>query len=203
MKIILASGSPRRRDLLQQMGVQFDVIPSSYEEQLDDSRSPEDVAMELALGKALDVATTRPDALVIGADTIVTLDGKQLGKPESAEHAKEMLRSLAGRAHEVTTGLAIVCKAKGIRQTHADTTKVFFADYKEQAIDAYIATGDPFDKAGAYGIQTIYGTLITKIEGDFDTVMGLNTTSLARMLREQDIDAVPVAISADTIHKMV
>lgn len=199
MTIILASGSPRRKDLLTRMGVVFDIVPSSYDELLDSSRSPSEVAGELALGKARDVAERFPDALVIGADTIVTIDGEQLGKPESPEHAKAMLERLAGRAHDVTTGLALVCAAKGIEQTHADTTKVFFGPYNEAAVDAYIATGDPMDKAGAYGIQSVYGTLITHTEGDFDTVMGLNTTSLARLLTEQGVAAEPLTIRAENL----
>ncbi len=203
MKIILASQSPRRRELLKKMGVEFEVIPSSYDELLDSSRSPNEVASELALGKARDVAERFPDALVIGADTIVTIDGEQLGKPESPEHAKAMLERLAGRAHDVTTGMALVCVAKGIEQPHADTTKVVFGPYNEAAVDAYIATGDPMDKAGAYGIQSVYGTLITHAEGDLDTVMGLNTTSLARLLHEYGIAAKPVRITADSVAKVV
>lgn len=199
MNVILASGSPRRKDLLTQMGVSFTVVQSNYDEQLDSSRSPSEVANELALGKAQDVAARYADALVIGADTIVTVDGEQLGKPESPEHATAMLQQLAGRAHDVTTGLALVCVAKGIEITHADTTKVFFANYDESAVTAYVATGDPLDKAGAYGIQSLYGTLITRVEGDIDTVMGLNTTSLARLLTEQGIAAEPLTIKAENL----
>jgi septum formation protein len=190
-QIILASQSPRRKVLLEAMGLQFSIVPSSYDEQLDESRSPLLVARELALGKALDVAKRFPDAYVIGSDTIVWCDGKQLGKPKDAEDARAMLEFLGGREHYVTTGVAIVCEARGIELVSEDTAKVFFKPYDEQVALEYIATGDPMDKAGSYGVQSSGDYLVQRIEGAFDTVVGLPTELLAAMLMELDIAAHP------------
>ncbi|HRF28202.1 MAG TPA: Maf family protein [Candidatus Saccharibacteria bacterium] len=201
--IILASQSPRRKNLLTDMGVTFSVVPSNFEEHLDDSRDPEVVAKELALGKALDVAQYNPDAYVIGADTIVTIHGKQLEKPTSPENAKELLRLLAGESNYVTTGMSVVCINDNVRLSVATTTTVVFAPFNEAVVDEYVATGDPMDKAGAYSVQRLYGTLIDHVEGDFDTIMGLNTTSLAAMLKQCGIDAQAVVITADDLPKMV
>ncbi|HRJ90593.1 MAG TPA: Maf family protein [Candidatus Saccharibacteria bacterium] len=201
--IILASQSPRRKNLLTDMGVTFSVVPSNFEEHLDNSRDPEVVAKELALGKALDVAQYYPDAYVIGADTIVTINGKQLEKPTSPENAKELLRLLAGESNYVTTGISLVCINDNVRLSVATTTTVVFAPFDEAVVDEYIATGDPMDKAGAYSVQRLYGTLIDHVEGDFDTIMGLNTTSLAAMLKQCGIDAQAVVITADDLPKMV
>ena len=199
----MASQSPRRREFLTKMGVDFEAIPSKYNEKLDDSRGAEEVTMELALGKAMDVARQHPDTYVIGADTIVTINGTQLEKPTSEQNAKELLTMLAGDVNYVTSGLAVVCLDKNIRLTHADTAGVVFGPYDEAAIDAYIATGDPMDKAGAYSVQRLYGTMITKVEGDFDTIIGLNTTSLARLLNECGIAAKPVRVTADSVAEMI
>jgi len=183
----------------------------NFEEHLDDSRDPEVVAKELALGKALDVAQYNPDAYVIGADTIVTIHGKQLEKPTSPENAKELLRLLAGESNYVTTGMSVVCINDNVRLSVATTTTVVFAPFNEAVVDEYVATGDPMDKAGAYSVQRlygtlidhVYGTLIDHVEGDFDTIMGLNTTSLAAMLKQCGIDAQAVVITADDLPKMV
>lgn len=203
MRIILASQSPRRHELLSKMGVEFEVIPSVYDEKLDDSRGAEDVAKELALGKAMEVARQYPAALVIGADTIVTIHGKQLEKPTSKENAKELLTMLSGTVNYVASGLAVVCIDKNIQQQSADVTAVHFGPYDEAAIDAYIETGDPMDKAGAYSVQRLYGSLITKVEGDFDTITGLNTTSLAQFLNECGVQAKAVEVSTESVSKMV
>lgn len=165
------------------MGVVFDVMPSNFDEQLDDAREPSEVAEELAVGKAMTIAKEFPSALVIGADTIVTINGRQLEKPTSQENAVELLMLLAGTTHEVTTGLAVICLDEGIHLVDSDTTKVTFKPYDERAIRDYVATGDPMDKAGAYGIQSPGAEqLIAGYEGNLDTVVGLTTSNLAEML---------------------
>ena len=139
IRIILASQSPRRKQLLTAMGVEFETIPSEFDEYLDDDRDPELVANELAIGKALDVAKKFPDAYVIGSDTIVTIDGHQLAKPESDDEAYNMLKSLAGKPNYVTTGVAVVCINDNVRLTQAATAAVFFKDYDKEKAQAYVA----------------------------------------------------------------
>lgn len=196
MRIILASQSPRRRELLAAMGVEFEAIPSDFEEHLDDKRSPAEVATELALGKAMAVATLYPDALVIGSDTIVTVDGRQLEKPHDAAEAVELLKLLSGKPNDVSTGLAVVCLANGTKLAGADTAQVFFKPYDEAAVKAYVATGDPMDKAGAYGIQSGAAPLISHIEGLYDTIVGLPTHLLAEFLQQLGVRAHPVELEA-------
>lgn len=181
-QIILASQSPRRKELLAAMGVEFETIPSGYEEKLDDSRDPAIVAEELALGKAMDVATRYPDAYVIGSDTIVTINGRQLEKPVDEADARQMLRDLSGQVNYVTTGLAVVNINKNVRLLAHDTTAVFFNELTDDEIAAYVATGDPMDKAGGYALQKLRGTMISHIEGEEDTVVGLPTRKLAELL---------------------
>lgn len=194
-QVILASQSPRRSALLRAMGVTFDTIPSRFDEKLDNTRDPVVVAKELALGKAIDVAKNYPDAYVIGSDTIVTIEGRQLEKPISPENAHEMLKDLAGKTNHVTTAVALVCMNGNIRLSEADTTAVHFKPYDEAAVAAYVATGDPMDKAGAYGIQSGAGPLIEKYDGNFDTVIGLPTGVLAELLEKCGITAT--ALTAD------
>ncbi len=189
MKIILASKSPRRRELLTQMEVAFEAIASNFDEKLDDTRSPETVAMELALGKALDVAEKHPDALVIGSDTIVTIDGKQLEKARDKQEAHDMLRMLAGKTNLVSTGIAIVRKSDGLQLTGVDTTKVVFKSYDAAAVETYLASDDWADKAGGYGIQSGAAPLIQEIDGHYDTVIGLPTTLLSMLLSEVGVTA--------------
>ena len=193
-KIILASQSPRRKDLLAKMGVDFEVIPSNFDEQLDDSRSTEEVAMELALGKASTVAREHPDCIVIGSDTIVTLNGRQLGKPRDEAEAREMLKQLGGSEHEVSTGLAVLWLEKGIEFCSAETAKVVFRPHDEQAVEEYLATGDAMDKAGAYGIQSGAAPLVNYIEGNPDTILGLPTSLLAEYLAQLGVKAKPVEV---------
>lgn len=199
-RVILASQSPRRKQLLAAMGVTFETIPSRYEEKLDDSRDPELVAKELALGKAMDVAKDYPDAYVIGSDTIVTIDGRQLEKPVSAEHAHEMLKDLAGRVNYVTTAVAVVCLNKNVRLLGVDTAAVFFKPYDEAAVAAYVASGDPMDKAGAYGIQSGAGTLIDHFEGNYDAIIGLPTGKLAELLNSCGIGAKALSEDEQVIY---
>lgn len=173
------------------MGVVFDVVPSGYAEHLNDSQSPEVVAKELALGKALDVAKAHPGCIVIGSDTVVTIDGRHLEKPKDAEDAKRMLKVLSGRSHLVTTGVAVI-GLKGAQTAGAATSRLYFKPYDEVAVDAYVATGDPLDKAGGYGIQSGGAVLMEKVEGYVDTIIGLPTHLLSKMLNTFSVSAQPV-----------
>jgi septum formation protein len=201
-KIILASQSPRRRELLAGMGLQFEIIPSNFDEHLDDSRSPEVVAIELAIGKASDVAEKFPDCLVIGSDTIVTINGNQLEKPHDKVEATQMLKRLSGTYNEVTTSLAVMRKADNVILTSADTTRVYFKPYNAEAVATYVESGDPLDKAGAYGIQSGAAVLIDHIEGYYDTVVGLPTHKLVSLLTQLRIVAEPVELESPVPRKM-
>lgn len=177
------------------MGVVFEAIASNFDEHLDDSRSSEEVATELALGKAMAVARRYPDCVVIGSDTIVTIEGHQLEKPRDAEEAHELLKILSGKPNDVSTGVAVMRLSDNTRLIGADTTKVIFKPYDKAAVDAYVATGDPLDKAGAYGIQSGAAPLIDHIEGYYDTVIGLPTHVVARFLEQIGITARPITLT--------
>lgn len=189
-RIILASGSPRRRELLTNAGYTFEVVPAEVEETHDGSETPVALVERLALSKALEVARRHPvddgdDAVVLGADTIVALGQHILGKPKSEEEAQEMLTQLSGREHEVITGVALVQPGEAKRKvvTH-ETTTVFFRALTEQEIRNYAATGEPLDKAGAYAIQGIAGRFVTRLEGCYFNVMGLPVALVDRLLSE-------------------
>lgn len=182
-RIILASQSPRRRELLGQMGFQdFEIIPAVGEEEADRSLPITEYVEQLALHKAAEVAArvNDPDAIVIGADTIVVHHDEILGKPRNQAHAFQMLSNLSGSRHMVYTGVALIQGERRI--TGHEGTKVRFCALTEQEILAYIATGEPMDKAGAYGIQGRGGLLVDSIEGDFYNVVGLPICRLSRML---------------------
>lgn len=191
-KIILASQSPRRSELLTMMGLEFVAVPSEFEEYLDHDRPPEEVAQELALGKAMAVAQQHPDAIVIGSDCIVTIDGRQLAKAETLAEARQMLHDVTLHANKITSSLAIVCLADGFQEVTSENSFVYFKPYDEQAVDAYLATGDYKDKAGAYGVQSGAAPLIDYIEGNIDTIVGLPTHLLAPILQNQgyEVNAV-------------
>jgi septum formation protein len=177
------------------MGVTFETIPSQFAEQLDDSRSPEEAAMELAVGKAMNVAMQYPDAIVIGSDTIVTVDGKQLEKPVDDEDAYRMLTQLSGTSNDVSTSLAVIRLSDQTRFVTVDTARVYFRPYDEAAITKYIASGDTVDKAGAYGIQSGAAPLISHIEGHYDTIVGLPTILLADILERLGVQAKAVSVT--------
>jgi septum formation protein len=171
------------------MGLEFTVVPSDFEEWLDDTQTPQEVAVELGLGKARAVAERYPEAIVIGGDTIVTIEGNQLGKASTIEEARAMLRSLAGKSHTVTTSVAVVCLAEEYEYVAADETEVFLKAYNEQAAEKYLATGDWHDKAGAYGIQSGAGPLVDHFEGDIETIIGLPTRLLVDPLAHLEVSA--------------
>ena len=178
-RVILASASPRRRELLAYIVPEFDVVPSDIDETA--SGSPEQQVEKLAADKAADIARRFPDAVVIGADTLVTVDGRVLGKPRDAGDAAAMLRLLSGREHTVHTGVAVA--SSGVMHTAVESTRVIFSSMTDDEIREYISTGEPMDKAGAYGIQGCGGKYITGIEGCFFNVMGLPLYRLYTMLK--------------------
>lgn len=188
-QIILASGSPRRKQLLTDMGVTFDVIPSKFDEYLDDNRSPADVAMELGLGKAMDVAKEHPDAIVIGSDTIVTIEGKQLAKAVDVDEAREMIKLESGKPNLISCSLAVVCLAEQFRAVEVSEATVFFKPYNHNAVETYLQTDDYKDKAGAYGVQSGAASLVDHIEGRYDTVLGLPTDLLVLILQKFGVEA--------------
>ncbi len=187
----MASGSPRRKELLTMMGLDFEVVPSGFDEWLDDALPTRDVAIVLGLGKAREVAARYPDAIVIGGDTIVTINGKQLGKAETVDEAREMLRGLAGKPHTVTTSVVVLCDEERYEFAEADETTVVFKPYNKKAVDAYLSTNDWQGKAGAYGIQSGAAPLIDHIEGDIETVIGLPTHLLIAPLAHFGITTHP------------
>jgi septum formation protein len=193
-QVILASGSPRRIELLQQMGVKFTAIPSDFDEYLDHDRPATDVAVELGLGKARTVAEKYPEAIIIGGDTIVTVSGKQLGKPSGIKEARSTLREHAGKQAVVTSSVVLVCKNLGLEITRVDETMVHFKPYNKTANEKYLASGDWSDKAGGWGIQSGAAPLVEYIQGDYDTVLGMPTKLLTDMLQSQGVRAQAVSL---------
>jgi septum formation protein len=182
--IALASQSPRRKQLLQSLGLTVELVPSAYEEPAQPGTgAPSDTALAHALAKARMAAPVGPPVLV-AADTIVALDGELLGKPRDAQEARAMLQRLSGREHRVFTGFVVVDRASGESRSGVETTTVRFLPLEASEIAAYVATGDPLDKAGAYGIQGRGGLLVASINGDFYTVMGLPLARIGASLRE-------------------
>ncbi len=186
-RVILASQSAWRRQLLASMGIEFEVMPSNFDEQLDESRDAVTVAKELALGKALNVAKKHPDAYVIGADTFVVYKGKQIGKPASPAQALQTLKMLCGNTHQIVTGVAIISVNNNVHLVDASVADVSFGKHSDKELQAYVDTGDPMDKAGAYGIQSKGNFLVERITGDPNTVIGLPTMLLATMLEKAGI----------------
>lgn len=173
MELILASKSPRRRELLAQVGIPFTVRESCCEEKLI-GENPEEIVKGLAFRKAEAVLREADgEAVVLGADTVVVLAGEILGKPRDEEEAFRMLQALQGRDHSVYTGVALLCRNGKAPVSFAEETKVFVYPMSEEEIRAYIATGEPMDKAGAYGIQGRFAAFIRRIEGDYTNVVGL------------------------------
>lgn len=186
-KIVLASASPRRRELLQNMGLGFEIITSDGAEQVFENELPQDTVKRLSSEKALNVAKRAPydDCIVIGADTVVAIDGKILGKPEDEGDAKRMLTLLSGRTHKVYTGVSVIETTSGERVSDYVETEVKFVNLTERQIEKYVSSGEPMDKAGAYGIQDLGAMLVEKINGDYFNVVGLPVSRLARILRDR------------------
>ncbi|MEE1137815.1 MAG: Maf family protein [Acutalibacteraceae bacterium] len=178
-KIILASASPRRKEMLETAGAEFEIIVADVDETVPEGTKPEDAAIMTAEKKALAVAESHKDSVVIGADTIVVAGEKILGKPTDKADARRMLSMLSGVEHKVITGVCLACGDKKI--TFAQVSKVKFYDLTDDEINAYVETGEPMDKAGAYGIQGKGCVLVEKIEGDYFNIVGL---PVARVMKE-------------------
>ncbi len=181
-KIILASQSPRRQALLAQMGLtNYEVDFISVDESIRPGEKPENYVLRMSREKAKAVAKKHPDDIVVAADTAVVLDGTVFGKPDSKDKAAEMLSALSGRWHEVMTGLTVI--SGSLEQSVLETVRVLFRELTPSEIAAYIATGEPMDKAGAYGIQGRGAVLVRRIEGDYYSVMGLPVCALWEILQ--------------------
>ena len=191
-KLILASGSPRRREMLAALGYEFDVFTANFDESSVSLAQPAEGVKQLALGKAEAARAafngTAENTVFLGADTIVALDDVCLGKPSSEAEAHEMLRSLSGKTHSVFTGVALVSDEKS--EVFVSETKVAFYDISDEEIDAYIASGEPMDKAGSYGIQGLGGVFVKGISGDYQTVVGLPLSETYRMLKKYGISPI-------------
>lgn len=179
--LILASASPRRRELLQQLGLEFTVVVADIDETPLPGEVHTQYTLRLAEEKARAVLHLHPEATVIGADTTVAVDADLLGKPLNSADAARMLRLLSGRAHQVTTAVAVLSRDQTL--TAAETTDVFFSPMREDEIAAYVATGEPMDKAGAYAIQGRAAQWIPRIEGDYSNVVGLPLARLSNLLQ--------------------
>ncbi|UTR11240.1 Maf family protein [Evansella sp. LMS18] len=179
---ILASQSPRRKQLLEQVQIPFSVQKSNVDEKMNMEDTPEDIVKTLASQKAEDVFSSAPDSVVLGADTIVVYDGQILGKPADEVEARKTLRMLSGKTHVVYTGVAIVSEEKSL--SFCVKTEVEFYELTDEEISAYIESGDPFDKAGSYGIQGIGATLVKRISGDYFAVVGLPVAKVVRALKD-------------------
>lgn len=181
MRIILASGSPRRFELLKSLGLEFDVYRPDVDESMIEGEAPHELCVRLSRLKAESGAKKFPDSLIIAADTIVVIDDLILGKPKDRRDAFMMLKSLQGRWHEVITGVSVCMKEIVI--SHDEHTRVKFRDMNDDDINAYVSTGECDDKAGAYAVQGYGSLLVERIEGDYFNVVGLPLCCLGRMLK--------------------
>ena len=180
--LVLASASPRRRELLTQAGLAFEVHAAHIDESRHPNEPPANYVQRLALEKAQAIHTLHPDATVLGADTTVVLDSAIMNKPTSLADAERMLRALSGRTHQVYTGIAVVTAST--QRVQLETTHVTFSEISEEDLAFYLASGDPLDKAGAYGIQGFAARWIPRIEGDYFNVVGLPIAATVRLLHE-------------------
>ncbi|WP_416151353.1 Maf family protein [Salipaludibacillus sp. HK11] len=179
---VLASQSPRRKELLEQIGLSFTVIPSEVEEKIVETDTPEEVVASLAYQKAEDVFSRNENKLILAADTIVVIDNIILGKPTDKHDANKMLQLLSGRSHHVLTGVTLLSQDN--KMTFVEKTRVYFYPLTSEEIVDYIDSGEPFDKAGAYGIQGLGATLVEKINGDYFTIVGLPIAKVVRALKQ-------------------
>jgi septum formation protein len=182
--LILASNSPRRRELLDQVGISYELDPAHVDESVLPGEGPEEYVLRVAMDKAVKTALRHGSGLVLGADTVVVLDGDILGKPASREEAVDMLTRLSGRAHKVMTGVALVDALTGVSMSGVEVTEVRMCAISKDEVEAYASTGEPMDKAGAYGIQGRAALFVEGIDGDFFNVVGLPLAKLNRMLKE-------------------
>jgi septum formation protein len=189
-KIILASASPRRKEIFKKTGLKFAVDESDFDEKVNPGLKPHELTKFLSRAKAKDVARRHRNALVIAADTIVIAGRKIFGKPGGEKQAREMLKTLSGKAHSVITGFTIIDTAGKKELSRAVETKVYVKRLGADEIAAYIRSGEPFGKAGAYGIQGLGAVIVKKIEGDFFNVMGLPLNALAESLKKFGVNVL-------------
>lgn len=195
MGLILASTSPRRREILALLGLPFDVIQPDFEETLSSLRSIEEEVIEFAVGKAQSVARQNPQAIVIGSDTMISLDGAKIGKPRDLSDARAMLVELAGRTHFIYTSVAIIDGSGGSGLKVIEKVTVRMRDFSDAAVEDYLACGESLDKAGAYSIQGEGRQLIASIDGDYLAAVGLPLKVIAEYLKDRGI-AVPLSIDS-------
>ena len=186
-KIILASTSPRRKELLSKTGLVFEAVASNYEEDMSLLMPPDELVKFLSRGKAESVAQNYDDAIIIGGDTFISINGQILGKPYTPERAKEMLNILSGNEHSVFTGFTIIDTKNNKILSDVVEAKIKFKDLSDEEIDEYIETGEPLSRAGAYAIQTIGDTFVESLNGDYDSIIGLPVKDLMKALRSFDI----------------
>jgi septum formation protein len=184
--LILASASPRRAELLRDAGIPFEVRPVELDERFWPGEAPRQAVARLAEAKAAAVAAIEPDAIVLGADTTVVIQGKALGKPADAADASRMLHLLSGQTHDVLTGVCVHTRGRGL--VHVESTRVRMAAMTRAEIEWYVATGEPADKAGAYAIQGLAARFIEGIEGSYSNVVGLPISSVYGLLKELGCD---------------
>jgi septum formation protein len=185
--LILASSSPRRRYLLEQIGLTFSVISSTLDERTVPATPPENHVRMLAEAKAMEVAELHPKSWVIAGDTLVLIGDEVLGKPDTQARARQMLNALSGKTHRVLTGYCICCKASGHSFSETVETKVTFKPLRETEIDWYLSTDEPFDKAGAYAVQGLGSFLVKRIEGSYTNVVGLPVCEVMEYLVRQGV----------------
>jgi septum formation protein len=186
-KLILASKSPRRSDLLEKAGLTFSIVPSDFDESSVAMSDPESYVKRLARSKAIDISKKYPDSWVLGADTIVLIDDSILGKPGSKDEARSMLKQLSGKTHQVITGYCLCCQTKNDIISETVKTDVRFKTLSDSEIEWYIQTGEPFDKAGAYAIQGIGTFLVKSINGSYANVVGLPVCEVIEFLINEGV----------------
>lgn len=194
VKVVLASASPRRADVLRMLGLSFRVVPAGVEERRGVVESPHDYVERLSREKVAQVVADHPDALVVGGDTVVVLDGRVLEKPSGPPEAVEMLVALAGRTHRVYSGLAVA--ANGKVESRVARAGVTFRPVARDLIERYVDTGEPLDKAGAYGIQGYGAALVDRVEGDYFTVVGMSVAGFVGVLPRVGLEYRPGAVVA-------
>ncbi len=199
MQIVLASTSPRRRELLGLLGLPFRIIPPTCEEKISLHLPPIEQTRQFARDKAQSVANQYPENLVIGSDTVIEIEGKLLGKPENMQDAETMLRDLRGKCHQVHTGVALIQQSSNLSINFVETALVWIKPFDETTLTSYLATEESLGKAGAYSIQGEGAQLIDKFEGDYPTIVGLPLWRTAKVLEEQ---GVVMPISVEDIYRL-
>lgn len=197
MRLVLASTSPRRRELLSLLGIPFEIITPMFEERLVSGRMADDLAAEFARSKAASVAQHYSEALVLASDTLIQLNGEVLGKPEDLAEARAILRRMAGREHQVQTAVALCCLARRLEFTEVASAHVRMKPFHAEAHERYLATGDSLGKAGAYSIQGPGSELVERLAGDFTTVVGFPLRLVANLLAQS---GMKVPVDVDTLY---